>query len=400
MVKIFISWSKNLSRELAQETKIFLEKVFNYSIEFFFSPDMYKGTCVDQKIHESLLTFDKCLVCITADNFKNPWLLYESGVIYGANYHKNTGTIVVPILFENIPEWSSWVDKPLNRYVPIQINSVNNEFESGKQDFYNFVQQLSNEYNIKINDFDTNWEKYKSKIQQILAKNQLIPTECQDIVYKLMEDSNNFTLNSPEISQEKIYFHKGFTTHALTKILTDNICMYHGKYLWLLGRKNHNLITSREYEPFFEYLATEGLKNGVDFRCFFVHPKSKAASRASSQDRYDIFANEMQIVLKMAYKLKYKYDLPVEKVFRLYKEPRNESITRIDNAVLHRNIIKDSNGYPIPYTNSGFEILSALNEKTNNDKGLKLIEKFDLLWKDEEKSVPLTKELLNELYGE
>lgn len=233
MAKIFISWSKNLSCELAKETKNFLEKVLNNTVEFFFSPEMYKGTCVDQKIHENLLASDKCIVCITSDNFKNPWLLYESGVVYGANFHKNTDAIVVPILFENIPEWSSWIDKPLNRYVPIQILNTNHEFKTGKEAFKNFIQQLSKEYNITINQFDINWKNYKSKVQQILTKNQLIPIECQELVYKLMEDSDNFTQNSPEITKEKICFHKGFTTHALTRILTDNIYLYHGKYLWL-----------------------------------------------------------------------------------------------------------------------------------------------------------------------
>lgn len=399
MTKIFISWSKSLSRDLAIETKNFLENVLSNSIAFFLSPDMYKGTCVDQEIHKNLLTCDKCIVCITSDNFKNPWLLYESGIVYGANYHHKTNkSIIVPILFENIPEWSSWIDKPLNRYAPIQIKNINNEFSSGKNDFKKFIDQLSDEYHIPINKFEFNWKKFESKVQQILTKNQSIPTECQGIVYKLMED-NTFTINNPEISKEKICFHKGFTTNALTKILTDNISLYHGKYLWLYGRKNYNLITLSEYNSFFEYLATEGLKNGVDFRCFFVHPKSEAAIKASSQERIDYFDDEMKTILKMAYSLKNKFDLPVEEIFRLYKEPRIESITRIDNAVLYRNIIKDSNGYPIPYTNSGFEILSALENETNNSKGARLIEKFDTIWNDNEKSVALTKELLNELYG-
>ena len=129
--KIFISWSKNKSKELAEATKRFLENTLGNSIEFFFSPEMYKGTCADNEIHENLLECDKCLVCITSENFKNPWLLYEAGVVYGANYSKNNKSIVIPILFEDIPEWSSWVDKPLNRYVTIQLQNGNHEFGVG-----------------------------------------------------------------------------------------------------------------------------------------------------------------------------------------------------------------------------------------------------------------------------
>ena len=100
--KIFISWSKDTSKLIAQELRIFINNIFSSAIELFFSPEIYKGTCVDKEIHENLLSCSKCIVCITADNFKNPWLLYESGVIYGSNYNKsNNKSIIVPILFES-----------------------------------------------------------------------------------------------------------------------------------------------------------------------------------------------------------------------------------------------------------------------------------------------------------
>lgn len=68
-MKIFISWSKNKSRLLAVETKNFILKVLENKIDIFFSPDMYKGTAVDNEIHNNLLESDRCIVCITSDNF-------------------------------------------------------------------------------------------------------------------------------------------------------------------------------------------------------------------------------------------------------------------------------------------------------------------------------------------
>lgn len=358
---------------------------------------MYKGTRVDHTIHENLLHSDKCIICITSENFKNPWLMYEAGVVYGSHYVNSRNGIVIPILFENIPEWSSWVDKPLNRYVPIQMKNHDGNFLVGKQGFKNWLEQLCKEFHLKIKNFESNWENYQQNIQKILEREQIIPIECVEIVHRLMQHSDDFTLISPEISRDKIVFHKGFTTHTLTRLLTDNIKLYQGKYLWFYGRKNHNLIMSREYESFFEYLSTEGIRNGVDFRCLFVHPKSKAAIKSSSKDRSNIFQDEMHNVLLMAYSLKNIYNLPVEKVFRLYLEPRTESIIRCDNAVLYRHIVKDADGFPIPYTNSSFEVLSALKNEPNN-KGFTAIEKFKLIWEDDSKSIPLTEELLKELY--
>lgn len=399
--RFFISWSKNKSRQLAEATKKFLEKTLGNSVEFFFSPEMYKGTCVDNEIHKNLLTSDKCLVCITAENFKNPWLLYEAGVVYGANYLKTEKGIVIPILFEDIPEWSSWVDKPLNRYVPLQIQNSNNEFSVGKKDFKKFLAQTACELNIKLKQFNQNWELYENEIKEILKKEQLIPTECKDLVNKLLEDSyDSFSLVSPEISKDHILFHRGFTTHALTKILTESITMYQGKYLWIYGRKNKKLM-SREYDDFFRFLADEGIKDGVDFRCLFPMPQSDATIRASSKDRARIFDYELQISLMKAFSLKNKYGLPVEEMFRLYLEPRNESIIRSDNAVIYRPIVCDSDGYPMPYTNASFEILSAIyNKNDSKNKGFHAVERFKTIWEDETKSVPLTDALLKKLYGD
>lgn len=393
-IRIFLSWSKNKSKELAEATKKFIESSLGNSIEFFFSPEMYKGTCVDNEIHKNLLSSDICLVCITSDNFKNPWLMYESGVVYGANHNNmELDGIVVPILFERIPEWSSWVDKPLNRYVPIQIEDYNREFSCGKKDFEAFLKSLSKKFGIKVNKFDINWNVFEDEIKNILSKHESIPTECRYIVNALLQQGEPFVVNSPEIYKEKILFYQGFTTHTLIKILVNAIVMDHNKTLWIYGRKNKKIL-SREYEPFFKYLANEGLMNNVDFRCLFPMPKSKATIMASSRDRADYFDIELETSLKRAVSLKNKFGLPIEQVFRLYLEPRTESIIRLDNSILHRDITRDIDGYPMPYTNSSFEICS-----NTSDVGSRLSTKFDLIWHDETKSIPLTEELIKEIYG-
>lgn len=50
---------------------------------------MHNGPAVDHEIHMKLLEEDKCLVCLTYENFTSPWLQYEAGVVLGANAHKS-----------------------------------------------------------------------------------------------------------------------------------------------------------------------------------------------------------------------------------------------------------------------------------------------------------------------
>lgn len=312
-MKIFISWSKDKSRRLALATKKLLENTLSNAIEVFFSPDMYKGTCVDNEIHRNLIESEKCIVCITAENFKNPWLMYEAGVVYGAHFNSPGEGVVIPILFEHIPSWSSWVDKPLNRYVPIRMD---NDSNISKDDFKKFITELSTLSGSRIRSFEKNWNLYVLEVSAILERDNLIPNACIDLVNQIMEDNgNNFTLESPEITKAHILFHKGFSTHALTKILLNNVIDFQGKRLWFFGRRNKKIFNG-ENDDFFLYLASEGLDNGVDFKCLFPHPKSAAMIKAVSKDKERRFKADLQTSLESAIRLKNRFNLPIEKMFR------------------------------------------------------------------------------------
>ena len=393
-MKIFISWSKKKSKRLAEETKKFILNVLGNSIDIFFSPEMYKGTNADNKIHNQLLQSDKCITCITSENYKNPWLMYEAGVIYGSRYEKTDKGIVIPILFEHIPEWSSWIDKPLNRYVPIQI-ADNLTSDEAKKEFRDFLTNLGNEIGIKPKNFCKNWAQYINRVNEILKSECMIPVSCRDLVDQLMNDNaENFTIISPEITKERILFHRGFQTNALVKLLLNNITEYQGKRLWIYGRRNKKLITS-ENDDFFEYLANEGIQNGVDFRCLFPFPGTRAMDKAVSKEKERGFYTDLQTTLEDAVALKSKFNLPVEKIFRLYKSPRKTKIVISDNALLCHHIICDSEGYPLPLTNSSFEVLDISDESLPSSKGRMLLKTFEDVWTN---SIPLTKELYEDIY--
>lgn len=392
-MKIFLSWSKNKSKLLAEATKKFLSDVLGNSVEFFFSPEMYKGTRVDHEIHNNLVACDKCIVCITAENYKNPWLLYEAGVVFGSNHNRTAEGIVIPLLFEQIPDWSSWIDKPLNQYVPIQLKDSQGDFNSGKQSFIQFIQQLH--LNIQTDDFDRKWQCYIDKVSDILKKGQLIPLECQDLVNMILEkDADIFTITSPEFSNNRVTFHKGFATNELTSILLNNVINYQGKRLWFYGRRNKRLLSS-DNEYFFEYLAKEGLDNGVDFKCLFPYPNTEAIKKVTTRKKERSFKTDLQTYIENAVDLQNKFNLPIDKLFRLYKQRRTKSIIVSDSALLHRDIICDGEGYPLPYTNSEFEILSINETNGSNDKGNKLYKEFQDVWDAAE---PLTIAKYKEIY--
>lgn len=383
--KIFLSWSKLKSKNLAKEIKLLFENLFGSNVEIFLSSGMKKGSLADVGIHDALLESKICFVCITNESIKSPWLMYEAGAVFGS------GGVVIPILFEEIPDWHSWIDKPLVRYVPVR-------YDKRKDEFLKLVNKVEDEFNVKALNFDRNWDSFSKEVDKILLEHQPIPIECKHLVEKLKRQNDKyFTPDSPEVKEGQIIFHRGFHSDPLYKILTDNIKDDGGKYFWYYGRKGSKIL-KRQYLNFFEYIA-EAEKSGgmgVDFRFLMVMPNSIGAKKADrgQEKKFNIGLQES---IEYALSLK-NLGLTPSKYFRLYDNIRDSLIVRSDNSVLSSGPVYNTNGILNYFTESSFSIFSTLQNKTGDEnKGYLLINKFEKVW---ENAKPLTEELFYEMYKE
>lgn len=132
----------------------------------------------------------------------------------------------------------------------------------------------------------------------------------------------------------------------------------------------------------------------MDFKCLFPHPKSEAMNKAVSKDKGRRFLADLQTCLEAAVRMQNRFHLPISGMFRLYQNPRKESIIISDNAVLYSPIICNSEGYPLQITNSSFEII-GIPESDTFSRGKHFYDTFLDIW---EQAVPLTEKLYNELY--
>ena len=119
MSNIFISWSKSKSKDFAIEVKNLLESLDPHSNVFMSEEDIAAGERVQETIIQKITECDKLLLCFTKENKKSPWLLYEAGFASGLN------KMVIPLLFDNDPNWHSWIDNPMNIAREININGTN-----------------------------------------------------------------------------------------------------------------------------------------------------------------------------------------------------------------------------------------------------------------------------------
>jgi hypothetical protein len=81
-MKIFISWSKEKSGLYAEAIKEWLSVVIQQLEIFVSTEDISKGSNWFSIISKELENTNFGIVCITAENHKEPWILFESGAIY------------------------------------------------------------------------------------------------------------------------------------------------------------------------------------------------------------------------------------------------------------------------------------------------------------------------------
>lgn len=355
MSKIFISWSKSKSRDLAIEIKHLLESLDPRSKIFMSEDDISAGERVQEKIIHEIADCDILLLCFTKENKKSPWLLYEAGFANGLNKK------IIPLLFDTDPSWHSWIDNPMN--FAREINITESDFAT--KFIQSFELRDSSYIRNSLSDFVKETEKIKDKHRQVDA-------QCEDFV-ELLASNDAFRAESPIYRNRIAYFLTGFETFDLWKSIVQSF-LYTGKYLWIYGRKNMKLFGGN-FNNLFEYLEEKTVNEnmfGIDFRCLFLDPDSDEVKYAHKQQ--DIFSQELDATIKRA-KHVIGDNQVLQKCFRKYSNRREEIIIRLDNCIIYSKPHFDENGQPQIMTDTKFEVFSA-----SSKHGQECIQKYCAVW--------------------
>lgn len=83
LFRIFISWAGDYSKAIAIALKSILEEeIFSNNLECFVSElDIASGSDWWDKIKDELCTCQYCIVCMTNENVRAPWIFYEAGAM-------------------------------------------------------------------------------------------------------------------------------------------------------------------------------------------------------------------------------------------------------------------------------------------------------------------------------
>ena len=94
-MKVFISWSGEVSRKVALALREWLPSVLNAIDPFMSQEDIHKGMRWNLELAEELESTSFGIVCVTPENIQAPWLNYEAGALSKAV----SSSLVAPFLF-------------------------------------------------------------------------------------------------------------------------------------------------------------------------------------------------------------------------------------------------------------------------------------------------------------
>lgn len=168
-MKLFISWSGDFSKEVAEKLKIWIKSVIQSVDVFLSQDDIGKGENWDRRLSRELAACDFGIVCLTPENVAAPWIHFEAGSL-AKSLDAKLSSIMLGVS-------TSDIKGPLSRF-------QNTTFS--RDDFYKLMQSINSSTEKPLSSeilqfsFDIFWPRLESDIIQIIDKYK-IPKESKDI---------------------------------------------------------------------------------------------------------------------------------------------------------------------------------------------------------------------------
>lgn len=160
-MQVFISWSGNVSRGVAETLASFIQHVVRGVNTFISTQDIDAGDRWEARVSEELERTHHAILCVTRDNQSSPWLNYEAGAL-----GKGLGRAkVIPYTLGFPP--SEMQVGPLSRF-----QGVKND-EAGTWSLVrtlNRAMSSPNDEEFVREDFDLWWPRLQQKMSEVLAE--------------------------------------------------------------------------------------------------------------------------------------------------------------------------------------------------------------------------------------
>ena len=154
-MKVFVSWSGELSKKYASFLKNWLEQCIQ-SVEVFFSAeDIEKGETWHTKISNELRDTNFGIVCLTSENVNAPWIHFEAGAL-SKMLDSRVATLAINVNFSDIKG-------PLSTFQATKLE---------KDDIFQLLQSINNSQEKALSEeklkasFEAFWPNFERHISE------------------------------------------------------------------------------------------------------------------------------------------------------------------------------------------------------------------------------------------
>lgn len=171
--RIILTWSGKTSHTIALFLHGWLKAVIPSVTPWISSEDIAKGDRWFPELMRQLGKSTRCLVCVTPENHKAPWVYYEAGVISGKQERGKIYTVLFGVTVKSIK------DTPLEQFQAT---------EAVKDDFWRLVKTINNQLpEGSLDDtelgrrYESNWPGLETTIGNSLQV-AAVPTETGETI--------------------------------------------------------------------------------------------------------------------------------------------------------------------------------------------------------------------------
>ncbi|QDT94178.1 TIR domain-containing protein [Gimesia algae] len=180
--KVFLSWGGATSRDIAKETKRWMESVIQAVDPFYSDRNIESGSYFPAELIKPLEATNIGVLCLTKECLNNKWVHFETGNLFKGDTKSRVHTLLFGLE-------SSQVESPLSFF-------QHKNFEKQKfKEFMEVINEDTGELKLDPNRFneyfDREWPLYEENINNILKQDSgscdIKPRPQSDMIEEILE---------------------------------------------------------------------------------------------------------------------------------------------------------------------------------------------------------------------
>lgn len=210
-MKVFLSWSGNRSREIANLLSDWLCCVIQASRPWISTRDLDRGSLWFGEINDQLKDTTVGIICLTQENKSRPWILFEAGALAKGLSTARVCTLLVDLEPKDIEDPLAQFNHtfPTRESILGLVRTLNGTLGAAGLDM-RVLEQV----------FNTYWPQFESRFKEVLASTESAgpskPRPKEDVLGEILENTRMLSSRirkleyETERASERVRAHPGY----------------------------------------------------------------------------------------------------------------------------------------------------------------------------------------------